>query len=267
MRRVLLVGLTSVYCAVLVCVLVVGYQDSSATSLRIPGLAEDRNQFPAEEQSEPPDDNAGPFDGCDPQYKPTDPPLTRILHCATRNDHNRTSRFFTALSAVFRKNSLPLTDQQPGWGIDAGYAVTISQGEHNYVVVVLRGWGHMIPGDDSQYLYLFASDGTFLDQISCAIDADLTRNSMAKIGNFHTDIARKTQSDGARLIVRYHPPDGRSISGPWTHRIVYHGIMKSVHCQVDEPDGMPLAEFEQQGLCRIAIKDGKFVLLEGPTKG
>jgi hypothetical protein len=267
MRRVLLVGLTSVYCAILVCVLVVGYQDSSATCLRIPGLDGDRNQFPAEEQSEPPDDNAGPFDGCDPQYKPTDPPLTRILHCATRNDHKRTSRFFNALSAVFRKNLLPLTDQEPGWGIDAGYAVPISAGSQNYVVVVLRGWGRMIPGDDSQYLYLFASDGTFLDRFSCSIDADLTRNSTAKIGNFHTSIPRKPESDGAGLIVRYHPPDGQSISGQWTHRIVYHGIMKTVHWQVDEPDGMPLAVFEQEGLCRLAIKNGKFVLLDTSSRG
>src|SRR5260370_42528827 len=145
MRRVMLACLFALSAAFLAVLLAVTVEDQAAkeTKTYLP-IADGGKVAGAAEEAEPPDAPASPeppppFDGKDVVYDPTDPPLKKLLHCSTKHDTHRTSRFFTALKAVFRANNLPLTDREPGWNIDEGNAVPVSDGTANYMVWILRG--------------------------------------------------------------------------------------------------------------------------------
>jgi hypothetical protein len=258
MRPLLLLGLFALYVLCVGGALVVTYQNHTARKPRAFIDADAGLQVAGgAEESEPSSDadNPAPYNGLDAHYEPSDPPLKRLLHCSAKHDRRHTTRFFTALSAVFLQNKAPLTDFEPGWGIDEGYAVSVNDGLKNYIAVVLRGWDHIIPGDDTQYLFLLGADGKILDRMSCAVNSRLTREVVAK-GSFRTALVRKRESDGTDLIVRYSPPNGESISGNWAHTIVCRGYVRSYPWNEEPPN-----DFEKKGLCRVAIREGKFVVL------
>jgi len=255
MRWIMLGCLLTLYACFLLAILAVTYQDQTATPTTAYYANAGGNQVVAdEEQSEPPAEPPPPYDGRDAHYDPSDPALQRLLHCSTKYDRHRTSRFFTALKAVFHKNDVPLSDDEPGRGIDEGYAVQIGDGATAAIVVVLHGWDHASAGYDTQYLFLLDGDGKVLDRLYCSVNARLTQMFVDHQGTFHTALARKPEDDGAQLIVRYLPARGEHLSGDWGHTVIYKGFVHSYPWGDDRS-----AEYEQKGLCRVAIRDGKFV--------
>ncbi len=262
MRRFLVPGLLAGYSLVLLGILAVTCQQGAALNKRASAAAVVGIQtVSGAEEAEAPPDNPAPYDGADPSYNPNDPPLKRLVHCSSRYDRNHTTRFFNALSALFQKNNLPLTDYEPGWFIDEGYAVPIREANTSYVVAILRGWGHILPGDDSQYLFLLDADGKILDRVVCAVDARRTRESVEHPGTLHTELPRKPASDGARLILRFLPSAGEALSGSWTHQIVACGQAREVHWDIGKPGDVSFATFKEKGICRVAIHDGKLVVI------
>src|SRR5438270_9592141 len=111
MRWIMVGCLVTLYASFLLAVLAVTYQDQTATppTTAYYANAGGHQVVADEEQSEPSAEPPPPYDGHDAHYDPSDPALQRLLHCSTKYDRHRTSRFFTALRAVFRKNDVPLS--------------------------------------------------------------------------------------------------------------------------------------------------------------
>ncbi len=258
MRRLLLWGLVPVLALVAVGFVVIGYQDSSHVKPADvqPAVAEEQEEPPPPPGSGPPP----PYNGVDArQYDPMDPPMKRLLHSAAKYDPHHTTRFFLALTDVFRQNGLTMTEYEPGWGIDEGYAVELTVGDKKYVVAVLRGWANNMPGDDTQYLFLLREDGKILDRLYCAIGAWHTHADDYR-GTFRTDIAAKPEEDGARLVVRFRPAKGHDVAGEWTHKLVTHGLLRTIRWNVGQAGEPSSAELVDKGLCRVTIRDDKFSL-------
>ena len=130
--------------------------------------------------------------------------------------------------------------------MDEGQAVQLRAGRR-YVVAGLWGRFITIPGEDKQHLLLFSESGRLLDELSCSISSRLT---MTQWDKFLTE-APKGEWDGAQLALRYIPPRGEGVPGNWCYHVTYggksyrYGLSESVH----------------QGLCRVAVRDGKFAVV------
>jgi hypothetical protein len=173
-------------------------------------------------------------------------------------DRGPISRLFTPLAALARK---PLNAIIPGVRPDEVSIATFQGGHDNYVVVNLRGWDHSIPGDDTQHLVLLDHEGRCLDRLSCSINARLTRLYVHHKGIFPTEVPKTPEKDGARLVIRYIPEDGGNLYGNWSHEIAHGGRASSYAWPKDKLEGIGPGEWDRKGLCRVAIRDGKFVRL------
>jgi hypothetical protein len=158
----------------------------------------------------------------------------------------------TTLDAVARKNGLALKDYVPSRWDNEGYALWLG----DYVVVVLRGWTHTIPGHDTQTHLLLDRGGRPLDRLSCSINSRLTH---MEEGVFRTEAFRRPEADGARLVVRFIPNDGGKPSGHWSHSITCGGKEDWFGWDDCGRRGAPLDW--SLGLCRLAVRDGKFDVL------
>jgi len=63
------------------------------------------------------------------------------------------------------------------------------------------------------------------------------------------------------LVVRYIPEDGGSVPGNWSHEISYGNKIYSFCWDQDRPEALRSAEMDKKGLCRVAIRNNKFVVL------
>src|SRR5262249_50892515 len=95
----------------------------------------------------------------------------------------------------------------------------------------------------------------FLDQLACEISSRLTHMDF---GHLHTVIPGKREADGAQLVIRL---DGASARGHFSHHVYHRGGKADFywghgHLSQDQP-----TKWDIKGLCRIAIKDGKFRVL------
>ncbi len=178
-----------------------------------------------------------------------DATLASLLRQSAKDDGERTSSFFKTLAGLARKHGLTLNDYDPTRDADEGYALR----RGNYVVVVLRGDSHFIPGDDTQMLLLFNQRGDLLDSLSCAVNNRLTRHFVNHQGGFFTDAPQPPEPDGAQLVIRYQP-DGDELSGNWSHSILHEGMNRSFAWG-------PGADWAKKGLCRVAFGEGKFAIL------
>jgi hypothetical protein len=182
---------------------------------------------------------------------PLDPPLADLLKESAKGDRGRTSAFFTALDAVARTNGLTLNDYDPTREADEGSALRFGDN----VVVVLRGWDHCIPGSDAHSFLLLGRHGQPLDRLTCSIDSRLTRTSAGREAAFHAEAFPQPEKDGAQLVVRFVAEAEGVPAGNWGHFITRAGKT----CCFGWPDaGGP---GWAQGLCRMAVRDGKFVVL------
>jgi hypothetical protein len=192
-----------------------------------------------------------------------DLPVKTLLRESARNDAKHETRFFKTITALAQKHGSSLKEYLSGGSIravDEGYAVFFREGEQKYVVAVLRGNSHVIPGDDSQYLLLLDHEGRVLDRLTCAINNRLTRMFVDYYGVFRTEVPDAAE-DGAQLIIRYIPEHGGSVAGNWSHGIAHGGKTRRYAWNQDFGGSIPPSEWDKKGLCRVAIHDGKFAVL------
>src|SRR3954468_22398406 len=191
--------------------------------------------------------------GARPEEQPLDPMLRDLLNESARGDKEQESAFFSTLKALARKQH---------WSLDRlteeGRAVPVRDDRNSQVVVILGGWDHTIPGYDWQHLLLLDQNGHLLDRLSCDINARLTW--MAKGGVYRTDVPETPERDGAHLVIRYIPKKGSTISGNFEHHISHAGKRYSFPWNLGTPDAIPSGEWESKGLCRVAIRGGKFAV-------
>jgi hypothetical protein len=177
-----------------------------------------------------------------------------LLRKSAKADRDHASPFFRALEALARQQGRPLKGLLADGWIEDGYAVRVQDGRHRRVVVILRSNDHIIPGADTQHLLLLDCTGHILDTLSCEISSRLTR-MFVDSGTFRTDV------DRGQLVIHYIPEVGGPIAGNWAHAITHAGKTHRYHWDQKRPGAVPSAEWEQQGLCRVAVQGGKFVVV------
>src|SRR5262249_8975055 len=149
-----------------------------------------------------------------------------------------------------RTHGLDGTDYVPGQFVEEGFAARVVAGPEQYVVVVLRERGIVVPGSDTQYLLLLDRQGRLLDKLACSLNNRLTR---MESGSFRTEVLDRPEA-GAHLVIRFTPEGGGSLAGNWSHTICFRQQAASFGWY--HGAAIPPAEWETQGLCRVAISDG-----------
>jgi len=195
-----------------------------------------------------------------------DSSLAVLLRESGKDDPDHRSHFFKLLAELAQKNGLGTKDYVPDRNIDEGYAVEIEVARDIYVVAILRGEDHVIPGSDTQYLVLLNRSGRLLDKLSCAINNRLTRVYVDHNGIFRTDASAAGERDGAHLIVRYIPEDGGKVSGNWSHEITHAGKTTTRSWEGNRSSAIWPGGWDEAGLCRVAIRDGRFFVLFPPAE-
>ena len=146
------------------------------------------------------------------------------------------------MAALLRKHGSGLRDCfSDGWYIDEGYPVEAEAGHGGWVVAILRGDDHIIPGQDTQYFLLLDRKGRLLDKLPCAISNRLT-HSLVDSSTLGTDRLTPAAEDGATLVVRYVPHAGVSVSGNWEHDITYGGRTYRFRWNERRPDSIRSAD-------------------------
>ena len=95
---------------------------------------------------------------------------------------------------------------------------------------------------------------------SAAVSNRLTRFFVDHQGAFFTEAPRLPEKDGAQFVVRYLP-EGEEFSENWSHEITYGGKSHCFAWTEEKQGGAPSLDWASKGLCRIAIRDGKFAVL------
>jgi hypothetical protein len=188
-----------------------------------------------------------------------DPLVEKLLREQATSDRERRSPFFQALTALAERHGARPAEYIPEPWISEGRATAIKAQDTTYVAVVLRGVAPVIPGSDTQHLLLLTADGRLLDRVSCEMNNRLT-SLYEPQGTFFTDVPEQPQRDEARLVVRYVPPPGESISGNWSHEVL-HGTTRTFHWDQSRPGAIASAEWEEKGLCRVAVRGGRFAVV------
>jgi hypothetical protein len=141
-----------------------------------------------------------------------------------------------------------------------GYAVQVGGSDKARVIVVLSGEGNVIPGSDTQHLLLLDGAGRILDRLSCDINNRLT-GDITNPAIFRTEVPNNQEIDGTRLVIRFIPAKGDSISGNWSHEITHRGKTSTFSWEQSERNTIPSAEWERKGLCRVAVRADRFAVL------
>ena len=136
--------------------------------------------------------------------------------------------------------------------------VELNTGTGLYYISILRGWDHIIPGEDTQLLVLRDGERKLLDVVSCSINSRLTHMTF---GDFITQVLDPPVEDGASLVLRLLTCDDREFGGNWSHNVTCHGRIYTYHWHQSSQGAIPAADLKRNGLCRLAIKDGKFAVL------
>jgi hypothetical protein len=137
--------------------------------------------------------------------------------------------------------------------------VEFQAGSALYYVSILRGWDHIIPGDDTQWLVLRDRERKLLEVVSCSINSRLTHMAF---GDFISEVLDPPGEDGASFGLRLVIEDERDFGGHFSHNVTCHGKISTYHWSRDRQGGVPAADLKSKGLCRLAaIKDDKFAVL------
>jgi hypothetical protein len=133
----------------------------------------------------------------------------------------------------------------------------------NLLVLVFGGSGR-INGSD-QCLTIVDGEGSFVDSLLCYTDCPVPGGLMLNTpdGILYTDVLDRPESDGAQFIIRCEKLD--EISGEWNHEITLHGRSHRFSWDQTNRDTR-FAEWMQKGLCRIAVRDGRFEVLWPPLE-
>jgi hypothetical protein len=109
---------------------------------------------------------------------------------------------------------------------------------------------------DSRRLILIEDKGRLLDSVECSIDPRL-RLWGYPIGSVRVERCETPQPDGAQFTFRYLPAAGRTVPG---HMVVHGEQSQIFHL----PKKLPSAEWEEKGLCRVAIRDDRLEVVWPP---
>jgi hypothetical protein len=132
-------------------------------------------------------------------------------------------------------------------------AVNIEASGSTYMVLIVRRSASIVAFDEACHLVLLEKSGKILDRVSALIS-----NRFADKNSFRCDMS-SGENDEAQLVIRSPIPTRNEffrycieLAGK-TYRFTWG------------PDGecgkLPSSELEKSGLCRIAVKDGKFKVL------
>jgi len=195
-----------------------------------------------------------------PQPEETEPQVISLLKLRAKDDFltdgKYHSAFFKTLIKLAEKQGLKAEDYlryQVGTAssiLTDGAAIEIESTRKRYVVVLLTAPCLSRPGTAVQQLVLLNRQGSFLDKLACHINS--------RYGDLRTEITKGPETDGAQLVIRFRPdPMNKSQWHHW-HTITYGG--KAYTSNVPEQQPQP-SDWITKGLCRIAIREGKFVVL------
>jgi hypothetical protein len=186
-----------------------------------------------------------------------DPQLRSLLTQTTCGERYDDSLFFRTLSAIAGKHGWRPPDRRT----EEGRAVSVREGNNRYAVVVLTWDSRINRGENRQELLLLGPDGRLLDQLLCSIC-----NVLLAEGVFRTDTPQAPAGDGAQFIIRFVPNKGRTISDRWAHSIEHGTKNVWVGRDEDRPGPFRQDEWVRQGLCRVAVRHGKFEILFPPLE-
>ena len=152
--------------------------------------------------------------------------------------------------------TLPETEQDETSITDA-YAVKIGTSVGGQIALIVSANRPHVGA--SRDIVLLSHTGRFLDTVSCSIG-----HKERLSGIFDVEVAREAKTDGAHFVVRYTLPDGKAKIHDWCHKIKYANTIYDNYCRKSFPQDIGSTEWEERGLCRIAVCDGKFAILWPP---
>jgi hypothetical protein len=160
-----------------------------------------------------------------------DPVVQTLLDESTKNDPDHNRKFIAAFSDLLQKHGSGVTQclRHPHEA-EEGWAVRVDAGRDSRVLAILGGCDCWMPGEDTQYLFLLDHHGRIKDQLSCSVSNRLTRFFVGS-GSLRTAVLDAPARDGAQLVVYLTDRSGPSLEG------------------------------DQDGLCRLAFRGGKFSVL------
>lgn len=156
--------------------------------------------------------------------------------------------FFKALWTLLESHGKSL-EEYARYGADSGRAVALRSGEKVYVVAILGRQSRVMPGTSAQQIVLISQDGEFLDKLACHINN--------RYGYIDTEIRTPPDPDGSQTVIVFKPKVLNSSGWHAWHKITYAG--KTYDFREDEKEQPSV--WDEKGLCRVKIADGRFVVL------
>jgi hypothetical protein len=193
-------------------------------------------------------------------------PLARWLHARGWKDDflwsiEQGSPFFRALEDLARQQGMdpreyivydtgePARAGRASAILNQGRAVEIPTDRGRFVVAILGTLCVSIPGVMAHQVVLIDQQGQILDEVGCGINS--------RYGALATDVKNPPEGDGAQLVIRFVSNYGpRSTWHNW-HTLTYQG--QAYTFREDEHDEPSV--WDTNGLCRIGVRKGKFVVL------
>jgi hypothetical protein len=150
-------------------------------------------------------------------------------------------------------------------------AVAIGAAQGHDIALILHESADHVPGEERFHLTLIDQSGRILDTFSLSISNRLTQGD-PYADALCCDVAETQEDDGAKLIIRYDRTADRRLwnalqnsggykSFDFSYSIVYSGQEYELMCREGNLDGSHPARSEKPGLCRVAIKNHKFMFL------
>jgi hypothetical protein len=183
-----------------------------------------------------------------------DPGLQTLLDEPAQNDPEHKSTFFRELRALAEKQGLNIY-RFLKVRVDEAFAVRIREDGATYVVAIVYGYCYANPIADAHYLILFNDQGKLLDRMS--VTWGWTRYS-DDVGKLITEGVDAPQEDGAQIVSRYLPGMDKKALWIWDYELVHGNNISGAYSDQEKWDAN---QRENRGLCRIAIRNGKFAVV------
>lgn len=133
-------------------------------------------------------------------------------------------------------------------------AVSIRHEKQSFILVVVRSFEQTIPGREMLTVLLLDGQGRFKDRFSCEINSRLTRMHTAR---FHALIHAELL-EGAHIVMRL---DDMSVRGNFTHTLHHGNRQESFLWGNTDLPPQKATPWDLNGLCRLAIHEGRLRVL------
>mgnify|MGYP006287225769 CR=1 FL=1 len=125
----------------------------------------------------------------------------------------------------------------------SAYCVPIVAGQHEHLVVVQTVEPWTMPGTSAQQLVLLSADGRILDRVQCHINSRYGRV---------VALFPKNEPDGADAVLAFRGKHWHN----W-HTIIHKRMSETFRDKETDRAN----EWDQRGLCRVAIADDQFQII------